>query len=135
MLARTPLIPPPAGPATFELAPMAGPSRPMATRTRTVSSLSLGGRGRRGYASDKGQKELYSDELGSTGAGTDDVAHSDAAYDKDANPQRSAQKVEKETGKDFTQRSPANPASSQPHQQGNKQSDAPFGTSNKPQGR
>ena len=77
LLARTPLIPPAPAPPTFELAPLSsGPSRPSMGRLRTLSGLSVKssyGYGmqmeRRGYASDHGKKELYSDEAGSTGAG------------------------------------------------------------------
>jgi hypothetical protein len=51
----------------------------------------------RGYASDKGRMELYSDEAGSTGAGTSDVAHSDAAFDGNkTNPKTAAKDVEQE---------------------------------------
>jgi hypothetical protein len=52
----------------------AGPSRPRAV-SRTFSSMSRTSANygfataKRGYASDHGKKELYSDETGSTGAG------------------------------------------------------------------
>ncbi len=80
LLLRTPMIPPPPPPPAFELIPLihaAGPSRPRAT-SRTISNLSIYGypiqspvhiQPNRGYASDHGKKELYSDEAGSTGAG------------------------------------------------------------------
>ena len=61
----------------------------------------------RGYASKPGQQELYSDEAGGVGAGTDDVAHTDAAFNKDTNPKSAAKGIEKESGKDFTRNSPA----------------------------
>ncbi|ORY24695.1 hypothetical protein BCR39DRAFT_546280 [Naematelia encephala] len=142
-LLRTPLIPPPPGPATFELRPLStltssGPSRPRAA-SRSLSTLSVksgygtasGYTGVRGYASDHGQKELYSDEAGSTGAGTDDVAHTDAAFNKDSNPESAAKGVEKESGKDFTERSPANSKQSHPvGKQGEKDAEPDLGTSN-----
>ncbi|WWC60552.1 uncharacterized protein I303_103126 [Kwoniella dejecticola CBS 10117] len=144
ILFRTPLIPPPQGPAAVELSTFtpstAGPSR-LGMRSRTISNLSIrSGRsgfesapgigGTRGYASDKGQKELYSDEAGSTGAGTDDVAHTDAAFNKDPNPASAAQQVENESGKDFTNRSSANPEySHSPGKQGEKGSETPLNTS------
>jgi hypothetical protein len=86
----------------------------------------------RTYASDKGKQELYSDESGSIGAGIDDVAHTDAAYDTSKGPEESAKGIEKEvsfdlepsyipernadmnhflvfkTGKGFSSKSPAN---------------------------
>lgn len=87
-LLRTPLVPPPPPTPAFELTtfsnsprPTAGPSRPCAA-SRAISSLSTGhgagyGNGRvRGYASDHGKKELYSDEAGSTGAGVSVVIRS-----------------------------------------------------------
>ena len=68
-LLRTPLIPPPPPTPTFELttlrAPPAGPSRPRATSSFSGYQI-------RGYASESGKKELYSDEAGSTGAGVSD---------------------------------------------------------------
>lgn len=81
-LARTPLVLPPAGPAAMELATIssssAGPSRPRAA-SRAFSNVSTRSAYAgvpmqsmhqvRGYASDKGKKELYSDEAGSPGAG------------------------------------------------------------------
>ncbi|WVQ97045.1 hypothetical protein IAU59_004155 [Kwoniella sp. CBS 9459] len=159
LLLRTPVVPPMAsGPAAVELSTFtstAGPSR-LRAGSRTFSSMSIGGGGggavrsgaapamagpaslqrgtsyemRRGYASDKGKKELYSDEAGSTGAGTDDVAHTDAAFNKDPNPSSSAKQVENETGKDFTNRSPAQAGySHSPGEQGEKGSEAPLNTS------
>ncbi|WVR05617.1 hypothetical protein IAU60_002639 [Kwoniella sp. DSM 27419] len=145
-LLRTPLVPPPQGPAAVELATFtpsatsaSGPSR---LRTRTISSRSIRpvlaqGQGRmgsyemrRGYASDRGKQELYSDEAGSTGAGTDDVAHTDAAFNKDPNPSSSAKQVEQESGKDFTNRSPASEAYSQaPGKQGEKGQEKSLNTS------
>ncbi|WWC88134.1 uncharacterized protein L201_003038 [Kwoniella dendrophila CBS 6074] len=138
ILFRTPLIPPTTGPVPVELstftASVAGPSR--IRQTRTISNLSIrsasayNGQQIRGYASDKGQKELYSDEAGSTGAGTDDVAHTDAAFNKDANPETAAKQVENESGKDFTNRSSANPEySHSPGKQGEKGSETPLNTS------
>ncbi|KAK1927732.1 hypothetical protein DB88DRAFT_479058 [Papiliotrema laurentii] len=121
ILWRTPLVPPPAGPPALEMTSFAaGPSRPRST-SRTFSNMSVKSAfgystetpGRR-YASDKGKKELYSDESGSTGAGIDDVAHTDAAFNSDPNPSSAAKGVEKETGKDFTKRSPANADVSKP---------------------
>lgn len=51
----------------------------------------------RGYASKTEKQELYSDEGGSTGAGTDDVAHTDAAFDgSKTNPKEAAQGIENE---------------------------------------
>lgn len=47
-------------------------------------------------ASDKGKMELYSDESGSTGAGIDDVAKTDAAYDTSKGPEEAAKGVERE---------------------------------------
>ncbi|KAI9634518.1 uncharacterized protein MKK02DRAFT_38049 [Dioszegia hungarica] len=115
-LARTPLIQPPSGPAAMELSNMSGPSRRPRAASRTFSNLSVRSGynayamdGRRGYASDKGRQELYSDETGSLGAGIDDVAHTDAAFDKNPDPESSAKKIEKETGKDFTNKSSSNP--------------------------
>ncbi|WVF70676.1 hypothetical protein IAT40_005469 [Kwoniella sp. CBS 6097] len=131
-LLRTPVVPPPtassSAPAAVELSTFtsssAGPSR-LRAGSRTLSSMSI-----RGYASDKGKKELYSDEAGSTGAGTDDVAHTDAAFNKDPNPSSSAKQVENETGKDFTNRSPAQAGySHSPGKQGEKGSEAPLNTS------
>ncbi|OCF32913.1 hypothetical protein I317_00759 [Kwoniella heveanensis CBS 569] len=153
-LLRTPVVPPTASasaPAAVELstfAPsasaagaMAGPSR-LRAGSRTLSSMSIRPiapgslqRGtsyemRRGYASDKGKKELYSDEAGSTGAGTDDVAHTDAAFNKNPDPSSSAKQVENETGKDFTNRSPAQAGySHSPGKQGEKGSETPLNTS------
>lgn len=40
--------------------------------------------------------ELYSDESGSTGAGIDDVAKSDAAYDTSKGPKEAAKGIEEE---------------------------------------
>jgi hypothetical protein len=122
ILWRTPLVPPPAGPPALEMTSFAaGPSRPRST-SRTFSNMSVKSAfgystetpGRR-YASDKGKKELYSDESGSTGAGVsghffgqllqgtwlnplqiDDVAHTDAAFNSDPNPSSAAKGVEKE---------------------------------------
>ncbi|ORX35406.1 hypothetical protein BD324DRAFT_632708 [Kockovaella imperatae] len=144
---QTPLIPPPAPQPTFELSNMssstsAGPSRPVqASRTfSSFSAVSLREQGyasqaygqKRGYASDKGKKELYSDEGGAVGAGvsrifvpseypsspmlpqTDDVAHTEAAFDSNADPSQSAKKIQKETGKDYTKHSPAQSDYSQP---------------------
>ncbi|WVW80387.1 hypothetical protein I302_102368 [Kwoniella bestiolae CBS 10118] len=126
LLLRTPLIPPPQGPAAVELStftPTPGPSR--TNNRRTISNMSI-----RGYASDRGKQELYSDEGGSTGAGTDDVAHTDAAFNKDPNPASSAKQVENESGKDFTKNSSANPSYSySPGKQGEKGSEAPLNTS------
>ena len=77
-LARTPLVLPPAGPAAVELTNMAssssaGPSRPRAA-SRAFSNMSTRSAyampmQTRGYASEQGKKELYSDEAGSAGAG------------------------------------------------------------------
>ncbi|WRT65935.1 uncharacterized protein IL334_002886 [Kwoniella shivajii] len=137
ILFRTPLIPPPSAPAAVELSTFTSPG-PSRLRTRTISSLSIRSTtttsnyllGRRGYASDKGQKELYSDEAGSTGAGTDDVAHTDAAFNKDPNPDSSAKSIENESGKDFTNRSPAKgDYSHSPGKQGDKDSEVPLNTS------
>jgi hypothetical protein len=50
----------------------------------------------RGYASDKGKMELYSDEEGSIGAGIDDVAKTDAAFNSETNPHKAAKQVEQE---------------------------------------
>lgn len=50
----------------------------------------------RGYASDKGKMELYSDEEGSIGAGIDDVAKSDAAFNSETDPHKAAKQVEQE---------------------------------------
>lgn len=148
ILFKTPLVPVSSAPPALELTTMtrAGPSRPRAaTRTysnmsfRSVAQVEAYGNGnsmsRRGYASDHGKKELYSDEAGSSGAGvsrhlitlclgsgvpsltlgltpfdrsvphlillltmsqTDDVAHSDAAFNKDPNPESAAKDIEKE---------------------------------------
>ncbi|CAD6574027.1 MAG: hypothetical protein TREMPRED_000993 [Tremellales sp. Tagirdzhanova-0007] len=150
-LLRTPLIPPPPPPPTYELITLshssAGPSRPRAA-SRAFSSLPVYSHGYvygnengvtdqvRGYASDTGKKELYSDEAGSSGAGTDDVAHTKAAFDSNPDPSSASKDVEKETGKDFTNRSPANPGQSQPPGvQGEKGTDAPLRTSRKEAGR
>jgi hypothetical protein len=120
LLARTPLVPAaPSGPAMVELSNMSGPSRRPRAASRTLSCMSVRSgynayamEGRR-YASDKGRQELYSDESGSLGAGVglfalsgvgfvqltkqiDDVAHTDAAFDKNADPNSSAKKIEKE---------------------------------------
>ncbi|WWC96719.1 hypothetical protein V866_003591 [Kwoniella sp. B9012] len=126
ILFRTPLIPPPQAPPAVELSTFtssAGPSR--MNYRRTISNMSI-----RGYASDRGKQELYSDEGGSTGAGTDDVAHTDAAFNKDPNPSSSAKQVENESGKDFTKRSSANPDYSySPGKQGEKGSETPLNTS------
>ena len=67
--------------------------------------------------------ELYSDESGSLGAGIDDVAKSDSAYDTSKGPEEAAEGVEKESGKDFTVRSPAN------KQYSEDKKDQPLGTS------
>lgn len=50
----------------------------------------------RGYASDKGKMELYSDEEGSIGAGIDDVAKTDAAFNSETNPHKAEKQVEQE---------------------------------------
>jgi hypothetical protein len=50
----------------------------------------------RGYASDKGKMELYSDEEGSIGAGIDDVAKSDAAFNGETDPHKAAKQVEQD---------------------------------------
>ncbi|KAK4688447.1 hypothetical protein P7C73_g1643, partial [Tremellales sp. Uapishka_1] len=145
-LLKTPLVPPPAGPSVVELTTF--------TRPRALSRLCTKGySGIRGYASDHGKKELYSDEAGSTGAGTDDVAHTDAAFDgSTASPEKGAQGVEAEvsfecrhdvlewvvdmvgpsqTGKDFTKRSPANASNSLgPGHAGEEGSETPLRTGN-----
>ncbi|RSH92718.1 hypothetical protein EHS25_008164 [Saitozyma podzolica] len=128
------------------LTTLSGPSRPRAA-SRTISNLSVksgyaagsgssyAGAGAYGmesrrWASDHGKKELYSDEGGSTGAGTDDVAHTDAAFDKNPDPSSSAKKVESESGKDFTRKSPANAPYSHPtNEPGETNGDAPLRTS------
>ncbi|KAL7423707.1 hypothetical protein Q5752_001289 [Cryptotrichosporon argae] len=148
-LLRTPLVPPASGPAAIELAALpsaraastlaAGPSRPRA-QSRTLSALSVKSMGYemdgRRYASGKGREELYSDEAGATGAGTDDVAHSDAAFDKNPNPKSSAQGVEQETGKDFTTRSPASDGySNPPGKQGEAGDEAPLNTGRRDAGK
>jgi hypothetical protein len=51
-------------------------------------------------ASDKGKMELYSDESGSLGAGIDDVAKSDSAYDTSKGPEEAAEGVEKEVSRE-----------------------------------
>ena len=76
ILFKTPLLPPAPGPAMVEMQSLAGPSRPRAA-SRTFSNMSVKSAygysfdrvDRRGYASDHGKKELYSDEAGSSGAG------------------------------------------------------------------
>ncbi|WWC68400.1 uncharacterized protein I206_102326 [Kwoniella pini CBS 10737] len=136
ILFRSPLIPPPQAPAAVELSTFnsslnAGPSK-LSMRSRTISNLSIRSTlgQKRNYASDKGQKELYSDEAGSTGAGTDDVAHTDAAFNKDPNPDSASKQVEKESGKDFTNRSSSNADySHSPGKQGEKGSETPLNTS------
>lgn len=40
--------------------------------------------------------ELYSDEEGSIGAGIDDVAKTDAAFNSETNPHKAAKQVEQE---------------------------------------
>ncbi|KAJ9125592.1 hypothetical protein QFC22_000554 [Naganishia vaughanmartiniae] len=67
----------------------------------------------RGYASDKGKMELYSDEEGSIGAGIDDVAKTDAAFNSETNPHKAAKQVEQESGKSM-QKTPANEDYSRP---------------------
>jgi hypothetical protein len=77
-LARTPIVPAPAGPAAVELTTLstAGPSRRPRAASRALSNMSIKSgyasgipMQSRGYASDRGKQELYSDEAGSTGAG------------------------------------------------------------------
>lgn len=76
-LARTPLVLPPSGPAAMELTTMsasAGPSRRPRAASRAISNMSVRSAyavpmHTRGYASEQGKKELYSDEAGSPGAG------------------------------------------------------------------
>ena len=53
----------------------------------------------RGYASDKGKMELYSDEEGSVGAGIDDVAKSDAAFNGETDPHKAAKQVEQDVSR------------------------------------
>ncbi|WWD18166.1 hypothetical protein CI109_102615 [Kwoniella shandongensis] len=138
LLLRTPLVPPTStAPAAVELSTFststAGPSR---LRARTISSRSILQMSKRGYASDFGKKELYSDEAGSTGAGTDDVAHTDAAFNQDPNPESAAQQVQEESGKKFGKRSPAYADQSHPPgKQGEKGSEIPLNTSQSESGK
>lgn len=66
-------------------------ARPQTVRTFSTTPARL--------ASDKGKMELYSDESGSLGAGIDDVAKSDAAYDTSKGPEEAAEGVEKEVSR------------------------------------
>lgn len=98
-----------ASPSSSSTAPTPSLARPRAYSC-TASSLntapprfarqpSAAALGLRGYASGKGKMELYSDEGGATGAGTDDVAHTDAAFDgSKTGPEDAAKGVEKEVG-------------------------------------
>jgi hypothetical protein len=106
-LCRTPLVRQPSAgsPLTIELASF--PVRPSMS-SRISSSLRLQARPQtfRAFsttparlASDKGKMELYSDESGSLGAGIDDVAKSDAAYDTSKGPEEAAEGVEKEVSR------------------------------------
>lgn len=85
------------------------------------------------------------------------MSHSNAAFNKDANPETAAKGVEQEvrfilllkyyvvksdmismsqTGKDYTRKSPANPDESRPSgKQGEKGSESPLNTSSHPAGR
>ncbi|KAJ9100074.1 hypothetical protein QFC19_005754 [Naganishia cerealis] len=121
ILFKTPVVPAVSTqPASVELSTMVSSSRPRAV-SRTYSTAPLSARpvvesrmssanamrfapsssGRqqqqsRGYASDKGKMELYSDEEGSIGAGIDDVAKSDAAFNSETNPHKAAKQVEQD---------------------------------------
>jgi hypothetical protein len=110
-LCRTPLVRQPSAgsPLTIELASF--PSSPIvrpSMSSRISSSLRLQARPQtfRAFsttptrlASDKGKMELYSDESGSLGAGIDDVAKSDSAYDTSKGPEEAAEGVEKEVSR------------------------------------
>lgn len=114
-LCRTPLVRQPSGPlTTFELSPLSSTSRPtLANRLSsrpTINNLPTISNTLRSrsftttttlQASDKGKMELYSDESGSTGAGIDDVAKTDAAYDTSKGPEEAAEGVEREVGPVF----------------------------------
>lgn len=107
-LCRTPLVRQPSAgsPLTIELASF--PVRPsmssrISSSLRQQSSFQPRVQAVRAFsttparlASDKGKMELYSDESGSLGAGIDDVAKSDAAYDTSKGPEEAAEGVEKE---------------------------------------
>ncbi|WVO13090.1 hypothetical protein L204_100701 [Cryptococcus depauperatus] len=137
-LLHTPLLPPAPQPQAIELATIASAPR---LRTRTISSVSIRRFGpiageKRGYATGNHREELYGDEAGDTAASTDDISHTDAAFNKDPNPQTSAEKIEKETGEDFTEQSPTNPAESYPPgKQGEKGTETPLKTSKHQPGR
>ncbi|WVQ71301.1 hypothetical protein IAR50_000828 [Cryptococcus sp. DSM 104548] len=150
LLLHTPLVPPPTSTAqSIELATVSsGPAR---LRTRTLSSLSvrgydpvtgtmglsrMGGQ-RRGVSTEKGDREeLYADEAGKSSASTDEISHSDAAFNTDPNPETAAKGVEQETGKDFTKESPANADESLPNgKKGEKDGENSMGTSRHPEKR
>ncbi|KAL0252908.1 hypothetical protein I308_102301 [Cryptococcus tetragattii IND107] len=154
LLLHTPIIPPTPGPQAIELAtipstsaafPTAAPPR---LRARTISNLSVRGYDpsspyyrsvgiqKRGYAERKTDEEAYPEEAEGTEAGSSDVSHSNAAFNKDANPETAAKGVEQEIGKDYTRKSPANPNESRPSaKQGEKGSESPLNTSSHPAGR
>ncbi|ODN84027.1 hypothetical protein L202_00058 [Cryptococcus amylolentus CBS 6039] len=152
LLLHTPLVPPPTtATQPIELATISSASSPARLRTRTLSSLSvrgydpatgtmglsrMGGQ-RRGVSTEKGSREeLYADEAGKSSASTDEVSHSDAAFNKDANPETAAKGVEQETGKDFTKESPANADESLPlGKKGEKDGEHSMGTSRHPEKR
>ncbi|KAJ9128305.1 hypothetical protein QFC24_000598 [Naganishia onofrii] len=140
ILFKTPVVPAvsSAQPVSVELSTIVSSSRPRAvSRTYSTAPLSarpamesrmsnsnvmrfapssIGGLQRqptRGYASDKGKMELYSDEEGSIGAGIDDVAKTDAAFNSETNPHKAAKQVEQESGKSM-QKTPANEDYSRP---------------------
>jgi hypothetical protein len=103
-LCRTPLVRQPSAGSTLNIELASLPVRPSMS-SRISSSLRLQARPQtfRAFsttptrlASDKGKMELYSDESGSLGAGIDDVAKSDSAYDTSKGPEEAAEGVEKE---------------------------------------
>lgn len=110
ILCRTPVVRPAhvrtlsATAPSYELASL--PPTTSADRRPTISSAGVNAvasssngmpiTGIRGYASDRGREELYSDESGSTGAGIDDVAESQSAYDTSKGPKQAAEGIEKE---------------------------------------
>jgi hypothetical protein len=106
-LCRTPLVRQPSVGSTLNIELASFPVRPSMS-SRISSSLRLQARPQtfRAFsttptrlASDKGKMELYSDESGSLGAGIDDVAKSDSAYDTSKGPEEAAEGVEKEVSR------------------------------------
>ncbi|WVO19628.1 uncharacterized protein IAS62_000917 [Cryptococcus decagattii] len=154
LLLHTPIVPPTPGPQAIELATIPSNSAAFSTaapprlRARTISNLSVRGYDpsspyyrsvgvqKRGYAERKMDEEAYPEEAEGTEAGSSDVAHSNAAFNKDPNPETAAKGVEQEIGKDYTRKSPANPNESTPSgKQGEKGSESPLNTSSHPAGR